>query len=72
MKLEVCNCPYYTEYVHTRYYMYPLCLAMVDLRQDMNTQTRKPKTGSPDAIRTEVASQLVARHSTPSGKLKYS
>ena len=43
---------------------------MVDLRQDMNTQTRKPKTGSPDAIRTEVASQLVARHSTPSGKLK--
>ena len=44
---------------------------MVDLRQDMNTQTRKPKTGSPDAVRTEVASQLVARHSTPSGKLNY-
>ena len=41
---------------------------MTDLRQDMNTQTRKPKTGSPDAVRTEVASQLVTRHSTPSGK----
>lgn len=40
-----------------------------DLRQDMNTQTRKPKTGSPDAVRTEVASQLVARHSTPSATL---
>lgn len=41
---------------------------MTDLRQDMNTQTRKPKTGSPDAVRTEVTSQLVTRHSTPSGK----
>lgn len=42
---------------------------MVDLRQDMNTQTRKPKTESPETVRTEVASQLVARHSTtPAGK----
>jgi len=41
---------------------------MVDLRQDMNTQTRKPNTGSPDTVRTEVASQLVTRHSTPSGR----
>lgn len=40
---------------------------MVDLRQDMNTQTRKPKTGSPDTVRTEVAAQLINRHSTPSG-----
>ena len=38
----------------------------------MNTQTRKPKTGSPDAVRTEVASQLVTRHSTPSGKYQLS
>ena len=50
------------------YCMCALQCIMVDLRQDMNTQTRKPKTGSPDAVRTEVASQLVARHSTPSGK----
>ena len=50
---------------------YIVCWCMVDLRQDMNTQTRKPKTGSPDAVRTEVTSQLVTRHSTPSGELNY-
>ena len=40
-------------------------LCYTDLRQDMNTQTRKPNNESPEAVRTEVAAQLVTRHSTP-------
>lgn len=48
-------------------------VVLQDLRQDMNTQTRKPKTGSPDTARTEVAvtTPLITRHSTPSGMHDY-
>ncbi|XP_065898340.1 nuclear distribution protein nudE-like 1 isoform X2 [Dysidea avara] len=38
-----------------------------DLRQDMNTQTRKPKTGSPETVRSDrEVSQVITRHATPS------
>ncbi|XP_065898339.1 nuclear distribution protein nudE-like 1 isoform X1 [Dysidea avara] len=40
-----------------------------DLRQDMNTQTRKPKTGSPETVRSDrEVSQVITRHATPSSK----
>jgi len=45
------------------------CYQLVDLRQDMNTQTRKPKTGSPETVRSDrEVSQVITRHATPSGK----
>jgi len=56
----------------TAYDIYALAVIIinpVDLRQDMNTQTRKPKTGSPEAVRSDrEVSQVITRHATPSGK----